>query len=130
MIERWQRFGMFATLAIGIGLSSPALATETPSTPPCVSGAESENLDAIRSTLLLLASDYDREAMGYATEAERYREWANAQDMFAAEPSPRRLSVQAFQSRATELDHAAAESRKLAAKYRQLVYAHARAQGC
>jgi hypothetical protein len=130
MMKRLVGLASFAILASAIGLAAPAYATEEQSTPPCVSGVESDNLDAIRSTLLLVADDYERKAVSYASQAERYRARASAEDVFAAERSRKHLSAQALESRAAELDHAAAESRELAAKYRQLVYAHARAQGC
>jgi len=130
MIERLECFAMSATLVLGIGLAAPALATEAPSTPPCVSETESESLDALRPTLLILANDYDRKAAAYASEAERFRAWASAEELFTSGPSGKRSSARAFQSHATELDHAAAESRRLAAQYRRLVYSHARSQGC
>jgi len=130
MNERFARLAVVMALASGISFTAPAQAAETPSTPRCVSGTESDNIDAIRGTLVMLADDYDRQAVDYAKEAEMYRAWASANDVFAADASPKRLSGPAFQNRAAELDHAAAESRKLAAKYRQLIYAHARAQGC
>jgi hypothetical protein len=127
MFERFSRFRIYTALASTIAISSAVRATETPSTPPCVTGAESDSIDAIRNTLVVLADNYERQAVGYAKEAERYRAWASADQADAAHPRP---STGAFESRAVELDHAAAESRKLAEKYRALVYADARAQGC
>ena len=129
MIERFARLALIMALASGIGFAPAARAAEAPSA-PCVTGTESDNVDAIRGTLVILADDYDRQAVGYAKEAEMYRAWANADDVFAADASHKRLSGPALQARAAELDHSAAESRKLAAKYRQLIYAQARAQGC
>jgi hypothetical protein len=127
MFERFSRFGIYTAFASTIAISSAARANETPSTPPCVAGTESDSLDATRNTLVLLADDYERQAVGYAKEAKRYRAWASADHADATHP---RLSTGSFESRAVELDHAAAESRKLAEKYRALVYADARAQGC
>jgi hypothetical protein len=92
-----------------------------------VTGTESDSLDAIRNTLVLLADDYERQAVGYANEAEQFRAWASADQVDAGHS---RLSTAAFESRAVELDHAATESRELAEKYRALVYTDARAQGC
>ena len=127
MFERFSRFWIYTALASTLAISSAARATETPSAPPCVTGTESDSLDAIRNTLVLLADGYERQAVSYAKEAERYRAWASADEADAAHP---RLSTGAFESRVVELDHAATESRELAEKYRALVYTDARAQGC
>jgi hypothetical protein len=127
MFKRFLRFGIYTAFASTIATSPAVRGTEIPSTPTCVTGTESDNVDAIRNTLVLIADDYERQAIGYAKDAERYRARARADQADAAQP---RLSTGALESRAVELDHAAAESRKLAEKYRALVYADARAQGC
>lgn len=127
MFERFARFGIYTAFASTIAINPAVRASETPSALPCASGTESDSLDAIRNTLVLVADDYERQAIGYAKEAERYRARASVDKADAAHA---RLSTGALESRAVELDHAAAESRKLAEKYRALVYADARRQGC
>ena len=129
MIERFARVASLAALAWAIGLGTAALAAEAPAPQRCAAEA-AESLSELRPTFLLLADDYDKRAAGYAGEAERYRTWASAQDMFGSKPFGELDSARHLRAHAHELDGAAAQSRGLAAKYRRLAGSHRRSPGC
>ena len=129
MIERFERVAMLAALAWAIGLGAAALAAEAPDPQRCAAEAP-ESLSELRPTFRLLADDYDKRAAGYAGEAERYRTWASAQDMFGSKPFGELDSARLLRAHARELDSAAAQSRSLAAKYRRLAGPQRRSPGC
>jgi len=128
MVERFARVAALAALAWAIGLGAAALAAEASDPQRCA--AESESASELRPTFRLLADDYDKQAAGYASEAERYRTWASAQDMFGSKPFGELDSARLLRAHAQELDGAAAQSRSLAAKYRRLADSHRRSDGC
>jgi hypothetical protein len=129
MIERFARIAVLAVLAWAIGLGAAALAAEAPAAQRCAAEAP-ESLSELRPTFRLLADDYDKRAAGYASEAERYRTWASAQDMFGSKPFGELDSARHLRAHSHELDGAAAQSRSLAAKYRRLAGSHRRSPGC
>jgi len=129
MIERFERVAVLAALAWSIGLGGAALAAEAPTTQRCAAERPASPSE-LRPTFLLLADDYDKRAVGYAGEAERYRTWASAQDMFGSKPFGELDSARLLRAHARELDSAAAQSRSLAAKYRRLAGPQRRSPGC
>ena len=131
MIERLERAAVMAAVAWTMGFGAAALAAEASTAQRCEAEAKSpESMSELRPTFLLLADDYDKRAVGYAGEAERYRTWASAQDMFGSKPFGELDSARLLRAHARELDGAAAQSRGLAAKYRRLAGSHRRSPGC
>ena len=131
MMKRLEHAAVLAALAWAIGPGAAALAAEASTAQRCVAEAKSpESPSELRPTFLLLADDYDKQAAGYASEAERYRTWASAQDMFGSKPFGELDSARHLRAHARELDGAAAQSRGLAAKYRRLAGSHRRSDGC
>ena len=116
-------------------LAAPALmlmlATTTPAAEPAASpscdrgeltanSGSGESFHALKPTFLIVAADYEKQADQYATEAERYRTWASAEEMFSFTAFGKRYAVRYFDDKAHELDLAAEQTRTLASQYRHL----------
>ena len=128
MTTRRRRAAVSAAITLAIGLAIRANAAEIRA---CSQPAAPESLETLRPTLQIVADDYEKLAAKYTTEAERYRTWASAEEMFGSTAYGKRYAVKYFEDHATELDGAAAESRRLAEKYRHLADSAAtRPDGC
>jgi len=78
----------------------------------------------------MVAEEHDKEAKESAEQAERYRTWANAEEMFGGTTYGKRYAAIYFADEADRLDAEAAENRALAAKYRQLANSKDATKGC
>ena len=114
-----KRAAALAAPLLAIGLAFAANATDIPIPTNC-NAASVESLSELRPTLLIVADDYEKKATAYTVEAERYRTWASAEELFGTGAYGKRYAAKYYERHAEELDGAAAESRLLAAKYRRL----------
>ena len=87
-------------------------------------------LAALRPTLLIVADDYEKKALDYTKEAERFRAWASAEEMFGGTTYGKRYAAIYFADEANEAESQAAKSREMAAKYRSLAESTAASSGC
>jgi hypothetical protein len=135
--SKWKVALSAAVLAAALGAraeaedvpSEPEIDCPAPAVAPSTAPEAAAPLGALRRTLLLLASDYEKRAQEYASEAERDRTWASAEDMFS-EPYGKRYAAVYFADEAHALEMAAEQSRRLAAKYRALANSPKAARGC
>ena len=122
--------GLFTlTIAATAGADQTAPTCEVA---PLNAGAAADgtsSLAALRPTLRIVAEHYAKQAAVYAEQADRYRSWASAEDMFGATNYGKRYAAIYFADEANELDKEAAESRALATKYRKLAEREA-SSGC
>jgi hypothetical protein len=116
MLNQSKRMAAITAPLFAIGLAFAANAGEIPSAGTC----NDASLTELRPTLQIVAEDYDKKATEYTVEAERYRTWASAEEMFGSSAYGKRYAASYYERHADELDGAAAESRMLAAKYRRL----------
>ncbi len=131
------RMGMsfLAAPLLALAIGGAALAGEVspscavPSPDATAVSSEAQPLEALRPTFRIVAEDYDKKAAEFAEQAERYRTWASAEEMFGGSDGKRYAAIY-FADQADALDTEAAENRALAAKYRQLATSHDAAKGC
>jgi hypothetical protein len=119
--------------ALSIAVAAEAGDISTPETCPIpleASADAGDSLRALRPTLLKVADDYDKQAAEHQEQAERYRSWASAEDMFGGTTYGKRYAAIYFADEANELEKEAAENRALAAKYRQLANSKDATKGC
>ena len=132
MMNGSKRAAALAAPLFAIALAFAASATDIPIPTSC-SATSGEPLSDLRPTLLIVADNYEKQATAYTVEAERYRTWASAEEIFGTGAYGKRYAASYYDRHAEELDGAAAESRLLAAKYRRLADTaptHSAAEGC
>ncbi len=124
--------GLFA---LSIAVASEAADVSTPETCPIPLDASAsvdraDPLATLRPTFLKVADDYEKQAAEHQEQAERYRSWASAEDMFAGTTYGKRYAAIYFADEADRLEKEASENRALAAKYRQLANSKDATKGC
>jgi hypothetical protein len=120
MMKGSKRVAALAAPLLAITLAFAANATDIPVPRSCGATTSGESLSDLRPTLLIVAENYEKQAKEYTVEAERYRMWASAEEIFGTGAYGKRYAATYYERHAEELDGAAAESRLLAAKYRRL----------
>ena len=122
---------LFALAIVGTAGAEQTSNPETcPSPIDASAPAEAGSLKALRPTLLMVAEEHDKQAKESAEQAERYRTWASAEEMFGGTTYGKRYAAIYFADEADRLDAEAAENRALAAKYRQLANSKDATKGC
>ena len=133
--SRWLAAVAVPLFALAIGGTAGTEQASNPETCPSPIDASAPaeaagSLKALRPTLLMVAEEHDKEAKESAEQAERYRTWANAEEMFGGTTYGKRYAAIYFADEADRLDAEAAENRALAAKYRQLANSKDATKGC
>jgi len=126
MKRRSKWLGMLGAPLLALTMAVAAHAADTPDTCP----ADAGSMSALRPTFLKVAEDYDKQAAEHQEQAERYRSWASAEDMFGGTTYGKRYAAIYFADEANRLEEEATQNRALATKYRHLANSKEATNGC